>query len=465
MKLKFGSFTQRVALIALILAVLIAVAVIYARQIVDDASKKSLASISESQQIENALHNLRATMQGYEQSIYQYSLLQDKHQQDRVLSLSNNVVFQTAGLLNTPVAQKTDSVAEAVLTLETDLRRLQAEVRKLLVVMANAGTFYPGMTILTEKMYPTNIGFMQAVELAILEAEGSLKHREQREILNILKEAKYAWAQQISSVRVFIANRAGAFGEPQKSMELNENNRRMYAEIVALQLNKLNVYAARGQLGMQQGESLAAMRQALDRYEQDFQAAAKIYLSENWRADIPIMREQIRPMLDRVWRDIDGIEKTVEQQGDVNIFDLVETTGTLSRFIWMFSLFGYLVLVFGYLMFEYAVRRPMLQVAQALDAYGQDVTYTPVIKFNTEETRTLVSAFSRMQKHVESRQTRLESILDNAGEGIITLSDERRIESFNNAAQILFGYQADDGRQCGRRKCAVRAPVIRCRSA
>lgn len=444
MKLKFGSFTQRVAMISMILAILIAAAVLYTRQIVDNSSKKSLLSISESQQIENALHNLRSSMQSYEQAIYQYSLLQDKHQQERVLALSNNVVFQTAGLLNTPVAQQTSSIIEVIHALESDLRRLQAEVRHLLLIMSNAGTFYPGMPILTEKLYPTNVLFMQAAELAILEAESLLKHPEQRDILNIFMEAKYAWAQQISSVRVFIANRAGAFGEPQKSMKLNENNRRMFIEIVNLQLKKLTTYASRGQLGLQQSESLAMMRQAMDLYEKDFQAAAKIYMSENWRADVPIMRDTIRPILEQAWRDIDNIEKAVEQQGDMHIFELVETTGTLSRFIWLFSLFGYAVLVIGYLLFEYVVRRPMLQVAQALDAYGQDVTYTPVIKFNTEETRTLISAFSRMQKHVDSRQKKLESILDNAGEGIITLNDERRIETFNNAAQILFGYQADE---------------------
>lgn len=444
MKLKFGSFTQRVALIALILAILIAAAMLYARHIVDGASKKSLASISASQQIETALHNLRASMQGYEQAIYQYSILQDKQQHERVLALSSNVVFQTAGLLNTPVAQQIDAVAELVHTLETDLRRLQSEVHKLLVVMSDTGTFYPGMPILTEKMYPTNVIFMQAAELAVLEAEGALDRPGQREILDIIDEAKYAWVQQVSSVRIFIANRAGAFGEPQKSMQLNENNRRMFAEIVELQLNKLKVYAARGQLGLQQEESLVAMRTALERYELDFQEVAKIYLSENWRADIPIMREVIRPQLEQAWRDINGIENAIQQQSDANIFELVETTGSLSRFIWLFSLFGYAVLVLGYLLFEYVVRRPMLQVAQALDDYGQDVTYTPLIKLHSEETRTLVSAFARMQKHVESRQKRLESILDNAGEGIITLSDERRIETFNNAAQTLFGYQTDE---------------------
>jgi len=49
-----------------------------------------------------------------------------------------------------------------------------------------------------------------------------------------------------------------------------------------------------------------------------------------------------------------------------------------------------------------------------------------------------------MQEQVHSRQTRLESILDNAAEGIITLDENGIIETFSNAAQELFGYPASE---------------------
>lgn len=444
MKWGLGSITQRVAAVSLVLAFVIAGAVFYTQRLVDQSSLKSKASISENQQIQIALNNLRTSLLNLEQSIYQLSLLQDRHQQERLLAFTNSVVFQSAGLLNTPVAQRSAAIRKVVQTMSDDLARLQVESRNLITVMSSAGTFYPGMPILTEKLYPANIAFMQAVELAILETESIINKPDQREILAILKEIKYAWVQQVSSVRVFIANRAGAFGEPQKSMEQNENNRRMYAELVGMQLKKLAEYAGRKRMGMQQSDSLVTMRQVQGQYEIDFQDAAKIYLSENWRADIPIMRDVIRPLMDKVWFDIAAIDAELTQQSDSSIFDLVDTTGTLSRFIWTFSVFSYAVLVLGYLLFEFAIRRPILQVARALDAYGQDMTYVPVIKFNTQETRTLVAAFHRMQQHVQSRQKRLESILDNAGEGIITVNEQRRIESFNNAAQSLFGYGASE---------------------
>ena len=199
MKWGLGSITQRVALVSLVLAAVIAGAVIYTQRLVDQSSQKSKVTIAENQQIQVALNSLRTSLLSLEQSIYQLSLLQDRHQQERLLALSNSVVFQSSGLLNTPVAQRSAPIQKVVKTMAEDLHRLQGESRSLITVMSSAGTFYPGMPILTEKLYPANIAFMQAVELAILEAESLIRQPEQREILGILKEIKYAWVLAAST--------------------------------------------------------------------------------------------------------------------------------------------------------------------------------------------------------------------------------------------------------------------------
>ena len=54
------------------------------------------------------------------------------------------------------------------------------------------------------------------------------------------------------------------------------------------------------------------------------------------------------------------------------------------------------------------------------------------------------SAFEALRKQVRSRQTRLESILDNAAEGMITVTENGRIESMNIAAQKLFAYRQEE---------------------
>ena len=71
----------------------------------------------------------------------------------------------------------------------------------------------------------------------------------------------------------------------------------------------------------------------------------------------------------------------------------------------------------------------LLEVSKALDAAGRGESYIPLLRSPTRETSTLVDAFRRMQGQVSSRQIRLESILDNAAEGIITIDEQGIIET------------------------------------
>lgn len=57
-----------------------------------------------------------------------------------------------------------------------------------------------------------------------------------------------------------------------------------------------------------------------------------------------------------------------------------------------------------------------------------------------DEIGQLLSALEHMREQVHSRQQRLETILDNAAEGIITFDRRGMIEGFNRAAENLFGW-------------------------
>lgn len=64
------------------------------------------------------------------------------------------------------------------------------------------------------------------------------------------------------------------------------------------------------------------------------------------------------------------------------------------------------------------------------------------IKLDTstdDEIGIMANAIDHMRKEVDQRQRRLEGILENAAEGVITFGEGGIINSFNNAAQKLFG--------------------------
>jgi len=86
------------------------------------------------------------------------------------------------------------------------------------------------------------------------------------------------------------------------------------------------------------------------------------------------------------------------------------------------------------------VRRPIANVVSALKsaAQGQKASHMP--RTTTMETRDLIEAFDHMHSQVHSRQERLQTILDNTAEGIITFNAHGRIEGYNQAANRLFGW-------------------------
>jgi diguanylate cyclase (GGDEF)-like protein/PAS domain S-box-containing protein len=157
-----------------------------------------------------------------------------------------------------------------------------------------------------------------------------------------------------------------------------------------------------------------------------------------------VVKNTIHPVLTQVWQTIEQIDARLDNIMTENVLASVEATDTLYNFIWLYTSFTLLILIVGYFVFEFAVRRPLMLFSNAMEAYGSDASSIPNLKFKTEETSSLLKSFNNMKTQVDSRQRYLESILDNAGEGIITVNNNKTIETFNSAAKKLFGYTSEE---------------------
>ncbi len=156
------------------------------------------------------------------------------------------------------------------------------------------------------------------------------------------------------------------------------------------------------------------------------------------------LKNNILSLISQAWNNIDIIETRLDNIMTKNVLNSVTATSTLYNYIWYYSTFIFSLLCIGFLVFEYAVRKPLIQFSNALDAYGSNTKETSKLNFKIEETSSLLKSFDNMRAQVNARQRYLESILDNAGEGIITINNDRIIETFNAAANNLFGYTAEE---------------------
>jgi len=167
-------------------------------------------------------------------------------------------------------------------------------------------------------------------------------------------------------------------------------------------------------------------------------------VSTNSKFSQPFLENTIQPLFVQGWINIDQIQAQLDDIMAENILSSVDATSTLYNYIWIYSSFTFTLLIAGYMVFEYAVRKPLVKFSIAMEAYGSDTSNAPELNFNIEETSSLLRSFNNMQAQVNSRQWYLESILDNAGEGIITVNKDKLIETFNTAAKNLFGYTSEE---------------------
>ena len=86
-------------------------------------------------------------------------------------------------------------------------------------------------------------------------------------------------------------------------------------------------------------------------------------------------------------------------------------------------------------------RTRLLMIVLTFIALGLSLLITILVLTRAKRERAiLMGEFDEMRKVVHSRQQRLETILDNAAEGIMTFDRNGLIRSFNRAAERLFGY-------------------------
>lgn len=123
----------------------------------------------------------------------------------------------------------------------------------------------------------------------------------------------------------------------------------------------------------------------------------------------------------------------------------LDTSDLLAKFIWGLGITWMAASLGGFMAFELVIRRPLLSVAEAMEMEGRLGTFdTKLPAPRSQETATLVKAFASMRAQVQSRQRRLQSILDNTSDGIVTLDQDGLVKSMNPAAELLFGRKAQD---------------------
>ncbi len=439
--LGFDSIRGRYLLVAGSFVAIVLVAGWAAQRIVDQTAYRSAINVSEREGIAHLLNNLSNDIWLTETALQGYLLSPEKQRRAATLATLDHLIASTRNLSVTEWVQHSPSRREQLQHLSEDMQELRRQSERLMEIRADAEKLFPAMRHILDKMLPNNIRFLSYATLAMDEARERHGAPFQEEIHALFAEARYAWSIMVGNFRVFVANRFGIFpGDPETGMKNQRQQIEFYREMVGRHLAALTRHETKNNLEFQQGESLTNMRRISQEWHDAYLAAAAIYSSERWRADVPLLRDSINPLFSRLWVGLNVLRGEIES---ATVTDMTSVTGIADRLsgaLWLISFITIALTVAGYLFFEYTVRRPIANVAAALKSEALGMKAPRMPRTTTTETRDLIEAFDHMHSQVRSRQERLQTILDNTAEGIITIDAQGRIEGYNQAASRLFGW-------------------------
>jgi len=259
----------------------------------------------------------------------------------------------------------------------------------------------------------------------------------------LITDTRYAWIRLMAEYRLLVSVRFGLFtGDWDNAYNQRSYNIGLLIDKIQSNLQILEKQAIDNNLSFivqhEINQLFGLTKLSLQRYKH----AMNLLGAVNWRQDMVLLKDELRPAFSRLDETIQRFHEKEEQVWSTSMGELTSTAQMLSDSLWILLFFCSLLAILGYFMFSRAILLPIKNTAQALkdEAMGNVVTldaYSSAI-----EIRNLTDAFYEMRKQVNSRQQRLVNILDNAAEAIITIDSCGVVETFNVAAEELFSYQA-----------------------
>jgi len=443
--LGFNSIRGRYLLAAGLFIAVVLTAGWAAQIVVNQAARQNTVNTGERDQVHRILNDLNNDIWLTESALQGFLLTPGKQQQKETLATLDHLLVDAEILRKTNWIQRSPRLQEKIGEIARKMSELGRQSGVLMDIRSNAEKLFPAMRHMLDRMLPINVEFATLASLAIDEARDASENPLQREAQYQFSEARYAWVQMVNAFRIFLANRFGIFpGDPEDGMRLQHTQVLFYHEKVARHLSTLMLLEKQSALELQQSESLSRMRTIHRNWYEAYQTARSIYSSERWRSDVPLLRDTIRPLFSQIWVGLDALRGELDSASADDMASLTSVASVLSQSLWVISLITIALTIGGFLFFEHVVRRPIARVAAGLKAEARGLDTVSLPQTSMIETRDLIDAFKHMRTQVHSRQQRLQTILENTAEGIVTFDADGIIESCNAAAKRLFSWNGDE---------------------
>ncbi len=336
-----------------------------------------------------------------------------------------------------------DEIKFHFVNLMVNKNLLAVELKTLIDVRQNAEQTFP----FTSNMLV--LANANAEILAFIDRVVSPKLNQDENISEDIKllftDTRYGWVRLMAEYRLLVSVRFGIFtGDWRHAYNQRVYNISLLVDDINANLKKLRIHQLNKKLPFVIDYEITQLYQLTENSLGSYQNAISLLSTPNWRKDLVLLRDKLRPAFSKLDESILLLREEEEKVWSTSMEELTTIAQSLSYALWFLLFVCSFLVVLGYFMFSRAILQPIQNIAQTFknEATGK---ITELKKFSSAtEIRNLTDAFHDMRKQANSRKLRLTTILDNAAEAIITIDNNGTVETFNTAAEQLFGYHSSE---------------------
>ncbi len=284
-----------------------------------------------------------------------------------------------------------------------DLRRLQAEMDRVMAIRTDGLAQYPSLELIHSRMKPAHVAFTHLLENLLAQLGDSRQSAAAGHMARTLQDN---WLRMTGEFRLYLAARFAAVSDPDprsSATDVRQIHQRIDEQIAALR-----GMAASGQLNVLPGNLVEQLQGKSDAWFDAFEKIVELDRKGLWRADLPLLANSIHPLFDRIWAGLRTLDQTHEHAATTDVDSLARLAGGLSQAFWILSGVGLALIALAWFFFNRMVLAPISLVAGALRGRRDQDHQALRAAATTRETRELVLAFRRMQRQVSARQRELE---------------------------------------------------------
>ena len=391
----------------LLMSVLFIASVLVTHSSVSDVVKNATDNSVNRNQLISSHRMVREKLRHAEQCLQSFLVTPEQTDIAEVLTSLDQASYHLSEIENNQWSDAAVSL-DKVSLLSQDLDQLRQDVQQLMHIRTNAESLFPAFITINQVMLPKSREFLTQMELIMDEMSMHMDDKHIQKAYYQFSQIREDWSDMVGAFRMYVASRTLSLRVPVSGNSEFEGLIEYRYQNIKKQLMVLNKAQLEHDYGFQAEVSDKEVRSILELWYQGFLETRDIYASPKWRLDEVLINDQITPLNERIWSNLNEIESALIDSSNSDISQLMNISSKISSTLWMRLILTLVFIVLAFYAFELWLLEPVAQIAHALkmEADGNEVEKLP--EANTLEARELVTAFESMRSQVRLRQMELE---------------------------------------------------------